>query len=59
MCYYQPSPSDDASQSETPRVDEEKQVPQDPRETLEYKMAMELEMWKAQQEAVFEKQVIK
>lgn len=42
--------------SRAPR-DEEAETVKDPRETLEYKMAMELEMWRTQQEALFEKQV--
>lgn len=31
--------------------------PQEPRETEEYKAALELEMWKEEQEHVFENQV--
>ena len=33
------------------------QRPVEPRETREYKAAMELELWKEQQESLFEKQV--
>lgn len=33
------------------------QAAADPRDTLEYKTALELEMWKEQQEAMFQAQV--
>ena len=42
----------DAAQAAAPPA-----PPPEPRETQEYKAAMELEMWKEQQETVFENQV--
>lgn len=33
--------------------------PSDPRETIEYKVALELEMWKEQQAEIFENEVSK
>lgn len=50
---------DIASQASTlpPTVHHNLANPEEPRETLEYKAAMELEMWKEQQEAIFKSQM--